>query len=182
VQISDRQSLLDRLFFTLALCICAELLIGGAVNIAVQGLASPINGDHAVFMVWRALAWMPALLYVAMVIVSLRLPRAKGRAAGAESSRHMRLPVVGRGALLFFGFMTLWGTWLHAVSFLSEDAPVPESAALVVYVVLGAIALLLLRIVLGWLRLVPRTWRVAPEPDAGVALPEQRFAPSEDDK
>lgn len=182
MKISDQQSLLDRLFFVLALCICAELLIGGAVNIAVQGLAGPINGDNAVFLVWRALAWIPALLYVAMVIVSLPLPRSKGRAARAESSRHLRLPVVGRGALLFFGFMTLWGTWLHAVSFLSEDAPVPESAALLVDVVLGAIGLLLLRIVLGWLRLVPRSWRVAPEPAPGVALPEQRFAPSEDDK
>ncbi|WP_454850618.1 hypothetical protein [Promicromonospora soli] len=182
MKISDRQLLLDRLFIVLAICICAELLIGGAVNIAVQGLAGPITGDHAVFMVWRTLAWVPALLYVVMVILSLPLPRAKGQAARAESSRHMRLPVVGRGALLFFGFMTLWGTWLHAASFLSEDAPAPESAALVVYVVLGGVALLLLRIVLGWLRLVPRSWRIAPEPAPGVALPEQRFAPSKDDE
>jgi hypothetical protein len=182
MQIAEQQqSLLDRLFFVLALCICAELLVGGAVNIVVQSLAGPIAGDHLAFVVWRALAWIPALLYVTMVVLSVPLPRSTGHAPRTPAAGRMRLPVVGRGALLFFGFMTLWGTWMHAVSFLSADAPVPGSAALVVYVVFGGIALLVLRIVLGWLRLVPRSWRVAPEPAPGVEIPEQRFAPSKDD-
>lgn len=182
MRIAEKQSLLDRLFFVLALCICAQLLIGGAVNIVVQGLAGPISGDHVVFEVWRALAWIPALLYVAMVVIAVPLPRSTGRASRTSSPGRMRLPVVGRGMLLFFGFMTLWGTWMHAVSFLSANASVPGSAALVVYVVFGGMALLALRIVLGWLRLVPRSWRVAPEPAPGVEIPRQRSAPSKDDK
>ena len=159
----ERGELIDRMFFVLALCICVELLIGGALNIAVQGLAGPITEDHALLVFWRALAWIPALLYVVLVVISLPVPRSTGRAPWTSPSGRMRLPVVGRAALLFFGFMTLWGTSWHAASFLPQNTPMPGSVTLLVHVVLGAMALLLLRIVLGWLRLVPRSWRVSPD-------------------
>lgn len=181
------------MFFVLALCICVELLIGGALNIAVQGLAGiTVTKDHALLGFWRALAWIPALLYVVMVVLSIPVPRSTGRAAWTSSSGRMRLPVVGRATLLFFGFMTLWGTSWHAASFLPQNAPIPGSVTLLVYVVLGAMALLLLRIVLGWLRLAPRSWRVLPEPEtepdteplsepADPARPGQRPAPRQHD-
>jgi len=181
MKISERQRLVDRAVFVLALCFCVELVIGwGGQIIAPLIAGGPVDGDQLAFTVWRALAWVPVLLYLVTVLLSVPLPRAKDRDPGATTSGRKRLPTMGRGALLFFGVLLLMSTSMHAISFLSEQA-IPASAAYVGYVMVGAIALLLLRIVLGWLRFLPRSWRIAPEPAPGVVLPEQRFAPSEDD-
>lgn len=181
MRISERQRLVDRLVFVLALCFCSELVLGwGGQLVAPLVTGGPVAGDAPAFVVWRALAWVPTLLYLVTVLLSFPLPRARDRTPETTASGRMRLPVMGRGALLFFGLLLLLSTSLHAISYLPEQV-VPESAAYVSYVMVGAIALLLLRIVLGWLRLVPRSWRVAPDPASGSATTGQRLAPSEDD-
>lgn len=182
MKFSDRQRLVDLLVFVLALCFCVELALGWGGQIVASLIAGgPVDGDQPAFTVWRALAWVPVLLYLVTVLLSFPLPRAKDRDPGTTSSGRRRLPTMGRGALLFFGVLLLMSTSMHAISFLPEQA-IPASAAYVSYVMVGAIALLLLRIVLGWLRLLPRSWRIPSEPAPGVVLPEQRLAPSEDDK
>lgn len=182
MNVSDLQRLFDRLVLVLGLCFCVELVISwGGQIIAPLIAGDPVHGDRLAFAVWRALAWAPVLLYVVTVLLSFPLPRAKDRNPGTALSGRMRLPVMGRGALLFFGALLLMSTSVHAISFLPERA-IPPSAAYVGYAMVGAITLLLLRIVLGWLRLVPRSCRVAPEPAPGIVLPEQRPVPSEDDK
>ena len=179
---SERQRLVDRLVFVLALCFCAELALAWGGQIVAPLIAGgPVAGDTLAFVVWRALAWAPAVLYLVTVLLSFPLPRARDRTPETTPSGRMRLPVMGRGALLFFGLLLLLSTSMHAISFLSAEA-VPESAGYVSYLMVGAIGLLLLRVVLGWLRLVPRSWRVPPEPAPDAVIPEQRFASSEDDK
>ena len=161
---SARQRLVDRLVFVLALCFCAELVLGWGGQIVASLIAGgQVAGDTPAFVVWRALAWAPALLYLVTVLLSFPLPRARDRTPETMLSGRMRLPVMGRGALLFFGLLLLLSTTMHAISFLPRGA-VPESAAYVTYLMIAALALLLLRIVLGWLRLVPRSWRIAPGP------------------
>lgn len=178
----DRQALVDRLVVMLALCFCAELVLGWGGQIVVSLVAGgPVDGDTPVLDVWRALAWVPAVLYLVTVLLSYPLPRPRDRTPATALSGRMRLPVMGRGALLFFGVLLLLSTAMHAVSYLPRDA-VPASAALVSYLVLGAIALLLLRIVLGALRLVPRSWRAAPGPTPGAPAPGSRTAAPEDDR
>lgn len=152
-----RRDLIDRLTFVLALCFCIEVLVSIVGQIVVGAVSGPITSDIPGMAVWRWLAWLPALLYLWTVLLALPLPKVR-RPDHVFAGGRGRLPAVGRGTLLAFGFFTLWGTSFHSVSYLPEGSPYPASGY-VVYVVLGAAALLVLRWVLGILRLLPRSWR-----------------------
>lgn len=182
-----RWDLVGRLALLVALCFAAEMLVY-VVQVVVAGIAGPerFGSTGAVATVWRWLAWGPALLYLAAVLVSLPLPRVPGRDTRWSAGGRVRVPPIGRGALLFFGVLLFFSTAVHSVSFLPQGAP-EQASGYVAYLMGGAILLLVLRIVLGTLRLLPRSWRVVPEPQRGspdtvVALPEQRFAPGREDR
>lgn len=181
--IGRRWDLVGRLAFLVVLCFAAEMLVY-VVQVVVGGIAGPerFGSTGAVATLWRWLAWGPALVYLAAVLVSLPLPRVRGRDTRWSAGGRMRIPPIGRGALLFFGVLVFFSTSLHAVSFLPVGDPVPTGPGYVAVFMVGAIGLLVLRIVLGALRLLPRSWRIVPEsepasPATGVVLPEQRFAP-----
>lgn len=92
----------------------------------------------------------------------------------------MRVPPIGRGLLLLFGLLLFLSTAGHALSFLPDNAEVPLGPGLVGTFMAGALGLLVLRIILGTLRLLPRSWRMAPEPvpaNAMIDLPDQKLAP-----
>jgi MFS family permease len=191
-QVSRRWDLVGTLLFVLALCFCAEMLVYVVQIVAAQAMQEEFGSTGIVATAWRWLAWVPALVYTGAVLISLPLPRLGGRDTRWSKDGRMRIPPMGRGVLLFFGVLLFLSTAGHAVSFLPRDATEP-AAGYVAYLMAGAILLLLLRMVLGALRLLPRSWRVAPEPGPdsgsgargpgpGVVVPDQRFAPGPEDR
>ncbi|WP_166851396.1 hypothetical protein [Isoptericola sp. BMS4] len=171
-----------KLMFIVALCFCAEMLIYVVQMFVVLGIGRENYGSFGPFATaWRWLAWGPVLVYVAAVVLCFPLPRLRRRDMQRLPSDRSQVPPMGRGMLLFFGGLLFLSVWGHAASLLPEGAPIPGSTVWVVYVMLIAIGALILRIILGTLRLLPRSWRVPPAqaPNDGVIdLPDQRFAPA----
>jgi MFS family permease len=191
-QVSRRWDLVGTLLFVLALCFCAEMLVYVVQIVAAQAMQEGFGSTGIVATAWRWLAWAPALLYTGAVLISLPLPRLTDRDTRWSRDGRVRIPPMGRGVLLFFGVLLFLSTAGHAVSFLPRDATEP-APGYVAYLMAGAILLLAARMVLGALGLLPRSWRVAPEPgpesgsaarDAGpgVVVPDQRFAPGPEDR
>ncbi|AEG45552.1 hypothetical protein [Isoptericola variabilis] len=181
-QISRRWDLVGRLVFVAAMCFCVEMLVYVVQMFVALAMQENFGSTGVVATVWRWLAWGPALVYASAVLISLPLPRWRGRETRWSAGGRRRVPPMGRGMVLFFGPLLFLSTAAHSISFLStSDVEEHATSGSVVYLMVGAIGLLLLRIVLGALRLVPRSWRVLPdaEPPAtpDVVVPEQRFAP-----
>ena len=112
--------------------------------------------------------WPMFLVTVALAVIGLATLLSATISPFSDS-----MPSTFKRQALFMG--------IGLVGMLGLAAIDPRFYERIAYVVFGATALLVLRIVLGWLRLVPRSWRVAPEPAPDVEIPEQRFAPSKDD-
>ena len=185
-QISDRWDMVGKLAFVVAMCSCAEMLIfviQGLIGLAIGGFGS----TGVVGVAWRSLAWLPVVIFAAAVVLSIPLPRWPGRETRWSGNGKVRMPPMGRGMLLLFGWILFLGTALHVLSLRGQDEPMDDASGYVIVAWAGAVALLLLRIVLGTLRLLPRSWRVLP-PDDGppvadtrpdVVIPDQRFAPKD---
>jgi len=182
--ISRRWDLVGRLAFVVAMCFCAQMVIFLVQALIALAMGDGFGSTGPVATAWRWLAWAPALIFLAAVLVSFPLPRWTGRETRWSAHGTMRMPPIGRGVLLLFGCLLFLSTGAHSMTFLPADAGEQTSASAVTFVA-AAIALLLLRILLGTLRLLPRSWRVLP-PEAepltpddlpDVDVPEQRFAP-----
>ncbi|GIJ00008.1 hypothetical protein CLV28_0991 [Sediminihabitans luteus] len=106
----------------------------------------------------RWLAWPPALLFAWIVWLVLPLPRVL---RPSRTTATVRRPAFGRGLVLLYGAVGLVVTAGQSVLFTSEDGG-PVASGWVAVVMLVLLGVLVLRIVLGGLRLLPRAWRVAP--------------------
>lgn len=172
--------LVGRLAFLVVLCFCAEMLVYVVQMFVALAVGEENFGSTGIIAsIWRWLAWAPATIYAAAVLICLPLPRIR-RDTRWSAGGHMRVPPIGRGLLLLFGFLLFLSTAGHALSFLPDNAEVPLGPGLVGTFMAGALGLLVLRIILGTLRLLPRSWRMAPEPvpaNAMIDLPDQKLAP-----
>lgn len=159
--------------FAIAMCFCAQMLLVVLFGLLALPMGDRYGSYGLVASAWRWLSMLPALYYVWTVARTLPLPRLGGRATRWSAGGSMRVPPMGRGMLLFFGTLLTLSVFAHSATILPKGATVTPASDSVLVMMAGS-AVLILRIVLGTLRLVPRSWRVVPD---AVILPVQNLAP-----
>ena len=91
------------------------------------------------------MAWIPVGLYALWSLVSFPLPLVRHRSK--------------RGSMLMTGFLLFAATVARVAGFVGSDR-FPDGGTRWIYVAILCVAgLILLRMVLGWLRMVPQSWR-----------------------
>lgn len=158
-------------------------MLGRVVETAVVGGAGFEGASGGVFAGWRLLALLPVLLYAATVVVNVPVPNVRNPETRWYFDGKMRIPEFGRGVLLFVGILVAIFSTLQATSFLPEGGSEPAFLLPMQDLTIATIAVVVLRSLLGWLRLLPRSWRVEPEPpglshEVPLRIPAQRFAPA----
>ena len=91
------------------------------------------------------MAWIPVGLYALWSLVSFPLPLARHRSK--------------RGSMLMTGFLLFAATVARVAGLVGSDR-FPDGGTRWIFVAILCVAgLILLRMVLGWLRMVPQSWR-----------------------
>jgi hypothetical protein len=137
-----------------------------------------VTGQVPGSFVIRWLAFLPAMMYLALVVLSIPQPRMRARPS--RRGRSIQIPQFDRFPVFVLGFILITSTGAQSVFLIPQGS----GAAYLLYpsyIIIGAWLLHILRMILGLFRLVPRSWRIAPDPaptETPIGIPDQRFAPS----
>lgn len=91
------------------------------------------------------MAWIPVGLYALWSLVSFPLPLARHR--------------FKRGSMLSSGFLVFAATAARVAGFVGSDRFPDGGTHWIFVVILCAAGVVLLRVILGWLRVLPKSWR-----------------------
>ena len=84
--------LVGRLAFLVVLCFCAEMLVYVVQMFVALAVGEENFGSTGIIAsIWRWLAWAPATIYAAAVLICLPLPRIR-RDTRWSAGGHMRVP------------------------------------------------------------------------------------------
>lgn len=174
--ITQREAWITKLGTILALTFVGQTLFFVMPLIITDGnlVTEQVPGSFVI----RWLAFVPAVMYLALVVLSIPQPRMRSRPN--RRGRSMQIPQFGRFPIFALGFILITSTGAQSV-FLIPSGSGAAYLLYPTYIIIGAWLLHILRMILGLFRLVPRSWRIAHEPaptETPIHIPDQRLAPS----